>query len=101
MIGSRVRIVREVCGLTQEELAAAIGTTQSGVASIESGIYVPSEGYIKKICTRTGFDASFFEKGEFPELPFGTLLYRAKASVKKPLKTRAHAFAQVALELAN
>jgi Zn-dependent peptidase ImmA (M78 family)/DNA-binding XRE family transcriptional regulator len=100
MIGARIKLAREVCRITQEELAAEIGTTQSGIASIESGLYRPSEGYLKKIATATEFDVSFFEKGDLPELPFGTLLYRAQMSVKKSMKTEAHALAQVAFELA-
>jgi len=101
MIGARIRLARDVCGITQAELAEALGTTQSGIAAIESGLYRPSAAYLKTIALRTGFDVAFFERGELLELPFGTLLYRAQASVKASMKTKAHAVAQVAFELAT
>src|SRR5438876_844308 len=100
MIGHRIRLAREVCGITQEELAEMIGTTQTGVASIEAGVYRPSAQYLETIARKTGFQVGFFDKGETPEFPFGTLLYRAQASVKQSAKTKAHAVAQIAFELA-
>jgi Zn-dependent peptidase ImmA (M78 family)/transcriptional regulator with XRE-family HTH domain len=100
MIGTRVKLARELCGITQSELAESIGTTQSAVASIESGLYRPSAAYLKSIALKTGFNPTFFDRGELAELPFGSLLYRVQASVKPPSKTSAHAHAQVAFELA-
>ena len=101
MIGTRIKLVREVCGFTQEELADLIGTTQSGVASMEGGLYRPSAEFLKTIAVKTGFTPSFFDKGEISEFPYGTLLYRAQAAVKKSPKTQAHALCHVAFDLAN
>ncbi len=100
MIGPRIKLAREVAGITQEELAEFIETTQSGVASMEGGLYRPSAEFLETIALKTEFAPSFFEKGEIPEFPSGTLLYRAQASVKKGQKTQAHALCQVAFELA-
>jgi DNA-binding XRE family transcriptional regulator len=36
MVGRRVRRQREICGLSQQQLAARIGSTQSRVAKIEA-----------------------------------------------------------------
>jgi Zn-dependent peptidase ImmA (M78 family)/DNA-binding XRE family transcriptional regulator len=101
MIGYRIKLAREVCGITQFDLAEIIGSTQSGVASMEAGIYRPSSEFIKTIAAKTGFAPSFFDKGEVPEFPYGTLLYRAQASVKKAHKIHAHALCHVAFELAT
>jgi Zn-dependent peptidase ImmA (M78 family)/DNA-binding XRE family transcriptional regulator len=99
MIGPRIKLAREVCGITQAELADMIGTTQSGVASMEGGIYRPSTQFLKTIASHTGFASSFFDRGEIPEFPYGTLLYRAQTSVKQSPKTKAHALCHVAFEL--
>jgi Zn-dependent peptidase ImmA (M78 family)/DNA-binding XRE family transcriptional regulator len=101
MIGGRIKLVRDICGLTQEELGKLIGTTQSGVASMEAGIYRPSAAYIETIAHKTtGFTTAFFDKPELMDFPFGTLLYRAQVSVKPGERTRAHALALIAFELA-
>jgi Zn-dependent peptidase ImmA (M78 family)/DNA-binding XRE family transcriptional regulator len=99
MIGARLKLAREASGMTQAELAEMIGTTQSGVASMEGGIYRPSPEYIKTIATKTGFTPSFFEKGEIPEFPYGTLLYRAHTAVKQSQRSKAHAMCHVSFEL--
>jgi Zn-dependent peptidase ImmA (M78 family)/DNA-binding XRE family transcriptional regulator len=101
MIGARIKLAREVCGITQAELGDMIGTTQSGIASIEGGVYRPSAEFLETIAAKTGFAANFFDKGEIPEFPYGTLLYRVQSAVKKGAKTQAHALCQVAFELAS
>ena len=98
MIGSRVKLVRDILGKTQEELADMIGTTQSGVHAIEAGIYRPSGEFLQTISRETGFDLSFFNRGEMPEFPFGSILFRAQAQVKQTPRTRAHAIAHAAFE---
>jgi Zn-dependent peptidase ImmA (M78 family)/transcriptional regulator with XRE-family HTH domain len=99
MIGPRIKLAREVCGITQAELADIIGTTQSGVASMEAGVYRPSPQFLKTIASTTGFAPSFFDRGEIPEFPYGTLLYRAQNSVKQGPKAKAHALCHIAFEL--
>jgi Zn-dependent peptidase ImmA (M78 family)/DNA-binding XRE family transcriptional regulator len=101
MIGYRIKLAREVCGITQFELAEILGSTQSGVASMEAGLYRPSPEFIKTIAAKTGFAPTFFDKGEIPEFPYGTLLYRVQAAVKKAPKAQAHALCHVAFELAS
>ncbi len=48
LIAARVK-----CGLTQEELAARMGTTQSAIARIESGRHIPSMKTISRYAEAT------------------------------------------------
>jgi Zn-dependent peptidase ImmA (M78 family)/DNA-binding XRE family transcriptional regulator len=100
MIGARIKLAREMLGITQSQLAEILGTTQSGVASMEAGIYRPSPAFLETIARRTGFAAGFFVKGEPPDFPFGSILFRAQAGVKQGPRARAHALASVVFELA-
>ncbi len=100
MYGSRIRIAREICCMSQQELGEKIGTSQAGVASLESGRYRPSSEFLEKISMATGFGFNFFELGELPELSAGSLLYRSQASIKPSVKTHAHAHCLVAFDLA-
>ena len=51
-----VREARKRAGLTQAELAARAGTTQSAVARIESGAVSPSLEHLSKLVGAAGFD---------------------------------------------
>jgi len=51
-----VREARKRAGLTQAELAARAGTTQSAVARIESGGVSPSLEHLSKLVRAAGFD---------------------------------------------
>jgi Zn-dependent peptidase ImmA (M78 family)/transcriptional regulator with XRE-family HTH domain len=101
MMGSRIRLAREIAGLTQAELASRIGTTQSGVASMEANLYRPSEDLIQMIAETCGFRAPFFSFSVKDEFPSGALLYRSKALVSKAVRQRAHGLSTLAYELAT
>jgi len=100
MIGSRIKLAREIAGLTQTELAERIGTTQSGIASMEANLYRPSPEYLKTLAKETGFGLPFFEPSHIDEFPSGALLYRAKTAVTKAERQHAHGLTSVAFELA-
>jgi len=100
MIGNRIKLAREIAGFTQTELADKIGTTQSGVASMEANLYRPSRDYLKVLAKETGFGLPFFEPSHVDEFPSGALLYRAKTAVSKAERQRAHGLTSVAFELA-
>ena len=51
-----VREARKRAGLTQAELAARAGTTQSAVARVESGSVSPSLEHLTKLVRAAGFD---------------------------------------------
>ena len=100
MIGSRIKLAREIAGLTQTELAEKIGTTQSGIASMEANLYRPSPDYLKILAKETGFGLSFFEPTHIDEFPSGALLYRARTALSKAERQHAHGLTSVAFELA-
>jgi Zn-dependent peptidase ImmA (M78 family)/DNA-binding XRE family transcriptional regulator len=100
MIGSRIKLAREIAGLTQTELAERIGTTQSGIASMEANLYRPSPDYLKILAKETGFGLPFFGPTHVDEFPSGALLYRARTAVTKAERQHAHGLTSVAFELA-
>jgi hypothetical protein len=51
-----VKEARKRAGLTQAELAARVGTTQSAVARIESGAVNPSLDHLTRLVRAAGFD---------------------------------------------
>jgi len=51
-----VREARKRAGLTQAQLAARVGTTQSAVARVESGSVSPSLEHLTKLVRAAGFD---------------------------------------------
>src|ERR1700733_15239757 len=100
MIGSRIKLAREIAGLTQTELAERIGTTQSGIASMEANLYRPSPEYLKILAKETGFGLALFEPTHVDEFPSGALRYRARAALTKAERQHAHGLTSVAFELA-
>lgn len=100
MIGSRIKLAREIAGLTQTELAERVGTTQSGIASMEANLYRPSLEYLKLLAKETGFGLPFFEPSQIDEFPSGALLYRTKTAVTKAERQHAHGLTSIAYELA-
>ena len=50
---ARLRIMR---GLTQQELADLVGTTQSSIARLESGRRDPSLSYLRRVLAALGYD---------------------------------------------
>lgn len=101
MNGERLRQARELCGLTQQELADSAEVVQSAIAQIEAGLFMPSPALEKTLSVHTGFDLAFLNSPEPPiEFPVGTLLYRGKAKVSPKDKARAHRLAQLLFEIA-
>ncbi len=49
MITNYIKIYREKSGVTQEELAAAVGVSRQTIISIEKGNYEPSLGLALKL----------------------------------------------------
>ena len=101
MKGERIRQARELCGLTQSELADRAGVAQSAIAQIESDVYDPSDAALHAIAISTGFDVSFLRLEEPPpNFPFASTLYRSLLKVSSKEKARAHRVAQLMFELA-
>lgn len=83
-IGSRLRTVRQIYGLTQRELARRAGVTNGAISLIEQNRVSPSISSLKKILdgvplsladfftlTFIASDKLFFGAGEFTEIAFG------------------------------
>jgi Zn-dependent peptidase ImmA (M78 family)/transcriptional regulator with XRE-family HTH domain len=99
--GERIKQARELCGLTQMELAQRAGVRQSAIAQIESNIYVPSDTVLHGIAIHTGFDVGFLKQDRPPaEFPIGSFLYRAQAKVSGKERAQAHRTAQLMFEIA-
>ncbi len=97
----RVKQARELCGLTQEELAERIQHDQSLIAQIESGNKQPSDNVLGAIAMATGFPPAFFKKVESPDLPIGSLLFRAHTRLSRQDRIQAYRYAQLVYEVAD
>jgi Zn-dependent peptidase ImmA (M78 family)/DNA-binding XRE family transcriptional regulator len=101
MNGLRLKQVRELLGLTQNELALQLDVAQATVAYLEGGYLQPSQELLSNICECTGFPQSFFEQVEITEFPYGSLLYRSRSTVDASEKTRASRYGQFMFEVAE
>lgn len=101
MNGERLRQVREISGLTQQELAERTGLVQSAIAQIEAGQFEPTAAVAEALAFQSGFDLAYLRRSAPPvEFPEGTLLYRSKAKVSPRDKTKARRLAQLVFEIA-
>jgi len=82
MNGDRLKRAREIKGLTQAEIAEAIGVTQAAIARIEQNLLEPSEQTVQQIAMRTGFPVSFFYQESKVDFPLGSLLFRRHSNLK-------------------
>jgi Zn-dependent peptidase ImmA (M78 family)/transcriptional regulator with XRE-family HTH domain len=99
--GERVRQIRELLNLTQKELAGRINVAQAAIAKIESGELKPSEPLVRQLALATGFPVEFFRRGDGPDFPLGSLLFRAHATATIRSRTEAYRYAQLAFEMAQ
>ncbi len=93
--GERIRQAREFKGLTQTQLANAVGVKQSAISEMEYNEFTPSETLLKEIAKQTGFLPSFFELELNDKLSFGTLNYRARRSASIRDETRVYQYANI------
>lgn len=99
--GLRLKQVRELLGLTQNELALNLNVSQSTIAYIEGGYIQPSEELLQRLCEHTRFPRSFYEQIETTEFPYGSLLYRSRTSVDALEKSQANRYGQFMYEIAE
>lgn len=99
--GERIRQARELCGLTQGELAKLVGVNQSAIAHIESGRNIPSQEILDSIAAQTEFLPSFFEKDSIQSFPFGSLVFRSRASLSAREEAQAYQYAKTIFEQAK
>jgi Zn-dependent peptidase ImmA (M78 family)/transcriptional regulator with XRE-family HTH domain len=99
--GARVRQARELKKLTQQELAEQVDTSQSTIALIEGGQFIPNNLLVTRLALNLGFPPSFFRQNQSHEFPLGSLLYRAHASIPSIERSLAHRYAQLVFELSE
>ena len=99
--GDRIRQAREIKGLTQKELADAIGVDQSTVARWERDVVAASDAQIELISFATKFPVAFFRRSIGPEFPFGSLMNRARKSLLSQDRDRLRQVGRLTFELAS
>ena len=100
MYGDRIRQARKLRRFTQTRLATLVGVKQAQISGFETDTVQPSPTIIEAISAATGFPVRFFERPLGPEVPLGSLAFRARASIKQVDIDEAHAWTVVAYECA-
>ncbi len=98
MNGERLRQVRLLRRLTQQELAARVEVSQATISQIEAGIKGPSGELADAIAEAADFPLEFLEQPSGPELPLGSLSFRARRSVARRHLEEVCTWAAIALE---
>jgi Zn-dependent peptidase ImmA (M78 family)/DNA-binding XRE family transcriptional regulator len=97
--GARIRLVRELKGMTQDDLATQVGVVQSAIAQAESGTTPVSEELVEKIAYKTNFPVSFFRREDILDFPLGSLLFRAHSALTAGERAEAHRYGHVIFEM--
>ena len=88
--GERLRTLRDLLGLTQEQLAAASGVKQSWISQVETSAREATEEGLRAIATTTGTPLRFFEV-QSSTVPLDSLRFRKLSSASKVMTRRVHA----------
>lgn len=89
--GERLRVLRDLLGLTQEALAAIAGLPQSWISQVETATRDATEEGLRAIATATDTPLRFFE-AQPSTVPLDSLRFRKLASSSKVMTRRVHAF---------
>ena len=90
MNGLQLKRAREICRLTQADLADRLGVQQAVIAMLERGTREPDAELLEQISATTGFPTSFFLDYPQYEFPLGSLLYRKFNRLPSHEKTHSH-----------
>lgn len=63
-IGARIREARNARGMTQDDLAAAVGVSDKAISSWETARSLPAAYYLRDICAALGVSADWVLFGE-------------------------------------
>ena len=97
--GDRLKLARELRGLTQTSLAGSLRLSQSTISSIESGRIEPSGDVLSSAALTLGLPLSFFTDQYTETFPLGSLvLYRARKSLTMREESQSRRLAQVIFE---
>src|SRR5262249_39520934 len=72
--GERIRAARQMLGISQTELAEAVGVGQSMISQVENGSRTATRDLLAAVGRTTGTPRSFFDAVP-PDLPTGTLRF--------------------------
>lgn len=97
--GLRVKQAREQALMTQADLARATDVSQPMIAHIEQGLKQTSPELAEKIATASNVKLSFLYQPSGPALPFGSMLFRARANVSARKFAQTHAIATSVFEI--
>ena len=90
MIGERIRLAREACRLTQQDLADRSGVPLGTLGAIEAGrVAEPSKATLEGVSAATGFPIPFFQLGPLPDLPEGYFRKLKRGQAKDTKQFRA------------
>lgn len=64
LFGERLKMLRQHCGLNQNEFAKQIDSSQSSIARLESGERMPDGHIIKMIVDKFGCNIEWFVTGK-------------------------------------
>ena len=85
-LGERIKIAREKCGISQADLAAAVGRSQSSVAEWETGGTDPRRNIVEKIAQTLAVNVEWLEFGDAGEDP---LPYAPPANASQAIASEA------------
>jgi len=97
--GSRVKQAREQALMTQADLARATSVSQPMIAHVEQGLKQSSLELAEKIAFATKVKRDFLYRPSGPALPFGSMLFRARANVSARKFAQTHAIATNVFEM--
>jgi len=97
--GARVKQAREQALLTQAELAKLVSVSQPMIAHIEQGLKQCSRELAERISGKTGTRLEFLYQPSGPTLPFGSMLFRARADVSAKKLSQTYSFATSVLQI--
>ena len=99
--GERVRRARLLKKENQTAFAAAVGLDQSRLSRIERGVLAPGDLVVAAIAVHTGFPVGWFERPPPAALSAGSLLFRARTSLRAADRDQAVECAHTVVEHAQ
>ena len=98
--GERIRTVRHLLGISQDQLADAAGVSQALISAVESGNRQATEDLIAAVQTATATPRSFFDVAPM-DLSTGTLRFRKLTNAKRSDTRRTETLVQEAYRIAG
>lgn len=93
--GERIKQAREFKGLTQTQLANAVGVKQAAISEMEYNEISPSKEILGKIAEQTGFLPTFFELEPSENLATGSLNFRSRKTATMRQETSVYQYANL------